>query len=133
MGVGGDTPRPIPRTDRNGKVLGYWTAEDVVQRMEADGSKSTNPEHLSALHERYLKDIAGQVGFDYARLADERSVSESMRDSRYAHRQAVPTDVSWVPAMAALLLLILRFRPEEFRLAKLFARVGRTVRPVGTR
>ncbi|HYJ20024.1 MAG TPA: vWA domain-containing protein [Burkholderiales bacterium] len=133
IGAGTEAPRPIPKTDRNGKVLGYWTAEDVVQRMEADGSKSTDPEHLSALHERYLKDIAAQVGFDYARLADERSVSESMRDPRYAHRQAVPTDVSWVPAMAALLLLIWRFRPEGPRLANLFARFGRTVRSVGTR
>jgi mxaL protein len=110
IGAGGDTPRPIPRTDRNGKALGYWKLEDMVRRVDQGGSNST--EHLSALREPYLKDIARQIGFDYARLSDLNTLSESMRDRRYAHREPVPTDFSWVPAAVALLVLTLRFRPE---------------------
>jgi mxaL protein len=112
IGAGGEALRPIPKTDRNGNAVGYWKPEDVVQRMEADGSKKASTEHLSAMREPYLKEIAKQIGFDYARLADRNTVSESMRDSRYAHREPVPTDFSWVPVAVALLLLVLRFRPQ---------------------
>jgi mxaL protein len=122
IGAGGEALRPIPKTDRNGNALGYWKPEDVVQRMEADGSKSASTEHLSALREPYLKDIAKQIDFDYARLADRNTVSESMRDSRYAHREPVPTDFSWVPATVALLLLVLRFTPQALRPLRLLAR-----------
>ncbi len=111
IGAGGYTPRPIPRTDRNGTMLGYWQLQDMVGRAGAEGSKST--EHLSALREPYLKDIARQIGFDYARLADIKTLSKSMRDGRYAHRAPVPTDFSWVPAAAALLVLVLRFIPTK--------------------
>jgi len=33
-----------------------------------------------------------------------------MRDSRFARRVPSPTDVAWIPALAALLLLAIRFR-----------------------
>ena len=72
-------------------------------------------EHLSALREPYLKTIAKQVGFEYARLARPSSVGEAMLDSRFAQRKPVPTDLYWIPAAAALILLTLRFRPD-FRL-----------------
>jgi len=122
IGAGGEALRPIPKTDRNGNAVGYWKPEDVVQRMEADGSKGPSTEHLSALRELYLKEIARQIGFDYARLADRNTVSEAMRDSRYAHREPVPTDFSWVPAAVALLLLALRFKPQALQPLRLLAR-----------
>jgi mxaL protein len=114
IGAGGDTPRPIPKTDRNGNSLGYWSARDVIQRLgePADAKASPNREHLSALREPYLKSIAQQVGFEYARLSKPASVSEAMLDSRFAHRKPVPTDLYWIPAAAALLVLAFRFRPQ---------------------
>jgi len=111
IGAGGDTPRPIPKTDRNGEAAGYWRAEDVVQRMGEAKGGDTGSEHLSSLREPYLKEIAQQVGFEYARLARPSSLSEAMRDGRFAHREPVPTDLYWLPASAALLLLAWRFRP----------------------
>lgn len=112
IGAGGDTPRPIPKTDRNGNSLGYWSAQDVVQRLgePADAKVNPNREHLSALREPYLKAIAQQVGFEYARLSKPSSVGEAMLDSRFAHRKPVPTDLYWIPSAAALLVLALRFR-----------------------
>ena len=115
IGAGGDTPRPIPKTDRNGNSLGYWSAQDVIQRLgePADAKASPNREHLSALREPYLKSMAQQVGFEYARLSKPASVSEAMLDSRFAYRKPVPTDLYWIPAAAALLILALRFRPLD--------------------
>jgi len=115
IGAGGDTPRPIPKTDRNGNSLGYWSAQDVVQRLgePADAKAGPNREHLSALREPYLKSIAQQVGFEYARLSKPASVSEAMLDSRFAYRKPVPTDLYWIPAAAALLILAFRFGPLD--------------------
>jgi mxaL protein len=112
IGVGGYTPRPIPRTDDQGKFTGYWRAEDVVQ---ADGSVdegAASREHLSALREPHLRALAQRVGFEYARLAGLASVSDAMRDPRFARARPVPIDLYWLPAAAALLLLAIRFRPD---------------------
>ena len=118
IGVGGYAPKPIPRTDDQGKVIGYWRAEDVVQvdgRAE-DGAASR--EHLSALHERHLRSLAQRVGFEYARLAGPASISDAMRDPRFARPRPVPIDLYWLPVIAALLLLAVRFRPDlRFRRA----------------
>ena len=115
IGAGGDTPLPIPRTDRNGNSLGYWSAKDVIQRLgePADEKVSPNREHLSALREPYLKAIAQQVGFEYARLSKLSSISEAMRDDRFSQRKPVPTDLYWIPSAAALLVLAFRFRPLD--------------------
>jgi mxaL protein len=120
VGVGGDTPRPIPKTDREGNPAGYWQEKEVIQRIgeRVDAGTAGNHEHLSALHEPYLQAIAQQVGFGYARLVQPSSLSEAMRDSRFARRKPVPTDLYWVPAAAALILLALRFRPDSKRTRK---------------
>lgn len=112
IGVGGYTPKPIPKTDDEGKVIGYWRAEDV---MQADGGREdggASREHLSALRERHLRTLAQQVGFEYARLAGLASISDAMRDPRFARTRSVPIDLYWLPVAAALLLLTMRFRPD---------------------
>ena len=112
IGVGGDTPRPIPRTDNQGKLIGYWRAEDVVQPDTSLGNAAPRHEHLSELHERHLRALAQQVGFEYARLAGPASISDAMRDPRFARARPVPIDLYWLPVAAALLLLVIRFRPD---------------------
>jgi mxaL protein len=111
IGVGGYTPRPIPRTDDQGRLVGYWRAEDVVQIAGSDGDAAAEREHLSALRESHLRTLAQQVGFEYARLARPESISEAMRDPRFARARPVPIDLYWLPVAAALLLLAIRFRP----------------------
>jgi len=113
VGVGGYSARPIPRTDREGNVLGYWRAEDVIQR-NVDRAAGDPPSHeqLSSLHETHLRELSQRVGFEYTRLVSPASVSEAMRDSRFAQRRPVSTDLSWVPALAALLVFTWRFMPD---------------------
>jgi mxaL protein len=123
IGVGGFTPKPIPRTDRQGMALGYWRAEDVVQSTSDASTGVASREHLSALREPHLQGVARQVGFEYARLAGSASISEAMRDPRFAERRPVATDLSWLPVTLALLVLAARFRPD-------FRRFGRPRKPV---
>lgn len=114
IGVGGDTPRPIPRTDKNNQPLGFWRAEDVVQHASGagNGASGAGREHLSSLREPHLQALARQVGFEYARLVNPTSVSDALRDPRFAERRPVATELYWLPAAAALLVLALHFRPD---------------------
>lgn len=113
LGVGGDTPRPIPKTDDEGNPLGFWRADEVIQRVIEPGAPaSASNEHLSALHESHLRALASQVGFQYRRLDAIDAVDEALRDARLAKRAAVPTNVSWLPSALALLLLAIQFAPR---------------------
>jgi mxaL protein len=115
IGVGGYALQPIPKTDREGNPAGYWRAEDVVQSQGDPGVAGASREHLSALREPHLQALARQVGFEYAHLTHPLQIAQAMRDSRFSQRRPVPTDLYWLPATAALVLLALRFRPA-FRL-----------------
>ena len=118
IGVGGYAPQPIPKTDREGNRIGYWRAEDVIQRQSESegGAAGVSREHLSGLREPHLQRIAQRVGFEYAHLVTPTTISEALRDSRFAQVRPVPTDLYWLPAGAALLILAFRFRPDWGRL-----------------
>jgi mxaL protein len=115
VGTGGDIPQPIPRTDADGRRLGYWRASQVIQIRSSDGKGIVGAEHLSELRERHLKALAGRVGFSYTRLTDFDSMGAAMRDRRFVRRAAAPADFSWLPVGAAILLLAWRFRPQRRR------------------
>ena len=113
IGAGGYSARPIPRTDREGNVLGYWRPEDVIQRnVDPAAGDKPSQEHLSSLREPHLQELAQRVGFEYARLVRPSSISEAMRDARFAQRRSVPTDLSWLGTIAALIVLVWRFFPD---------------------
>jgi len=114
MGVGGDTPRRIPKVDEEGRRIGYWRSYEVLQRFggEPNAAAGTQPrEHLSSLREGHLRQVAQEVGFEYRRLTSLQSMSDAMRDTRFARRTRQPTDIGWMAATLALLLLVIRFRP----------------------
>jgi mxaL protein len=108
IGAGGDLPQPIPHTDPDGRRIGYWHADEVVQN-DADPHSH---EELSELRQPHLQAIARQVGFGYARLSDAKALSAAMRDGRSARRAPVTTRIDWLLAAVALLLLCWRFRPD---------------------
>ena len=110
-GVGGPVPMPIPRTDAEGRPAGWWRAQDVIQRTPVAG-KPPSHEQLSELHDGHLRALAAEVGFDYATLDDASTLARLLHDPRLARRAPVPTDVSWLPAAAALALLAWHFRPD---------------------
>jgi mxaL protein len=68
-------------------------------------------EQLSEVREPHLRALAEQVGFDYTHLTNLQSIGAAMQDPRFAHRRSAPADIGWIPALAALLMLAIRFRP----------------------
>jgi hypothetical protein len=63
------------------------------------------------LRATHLQDLARQVGFDYARLDQPAALLRALRDPRFARRELVRMDLSWILASLALLLLIGHFLP----------------------
>ncbi len=118
IGVGGDVPSRIPKTDDSGIESGYWTPETVAQ--DPSLPPGTSHEHLSELRERYLQSLAAQLSLGYQRLGSESTLARTLLDRRCAHRTPAPTDLRWIPALLALLLLAWRYSP---------ARRKRQVRP----
>lgn len=102
VGVGGDAAVPIPRLDRAGRSLGVWKREEVVQRSGAGSAGSS--EELSRLDEPHLRDLATQSGLGYVRLSDA-GLTEPLAEHGVARLERVATDLRWIPAGLALLLI----------------------------
>jgi len=115
IGVGGYTPRPIPRTDADGRPMGYWHADEVVQRdPNATGRPTTvSHEQLSEIREPYLRKLARQVGFEYQHLSTIDSLREAMMTPHFAQTRRAPTDFAWVVAAMGLLALLLGYWPTQ--------------------
>lgn len=115
IGVGGYSPRPIPRTDADGRPMGYWHADEVVQRDPgATGRPATaSHEQLSEVREPYLRKLARQVGFEYQHLSTIDSVRDAMLTPRFAETRRTPTDFAWVAAALALLALLIGHWPAR--------------------
>ncbi|RZS58771.1 MxaL protein [Sphaerotilus mobilis] len=114
IGVGGDLPQRIPRHDDDGRDLGFWAAEDVVQRFGPD-TPGTAHEHLSELREPHLRALGDLLGLGYRRLSHPSDLADAMLDPALVTRAPVPTDLRWLPALLGLAVLVGRFVPEGWR------------------
>jgi mxaL protein len=120
IGVGGYTPRPIPRTDADGRPIGFWHADEVVQRdvQTAGHAAVAAHEHLSEVREPYLRHLAREVGFEYLHMNSLDSIREAMLHPLFAEQRRAPTDFAWLAAVAALVTLVFGFaRPLAARLS----------------
>jgi mxaL protein len=123
VGVGGDALTPIPKYDMDGKYLGEWQADDVPQ-MDMSGQRAgtsvpgekmvtdedevpTGVEHLSSLKEEYLQVLARDARLEYRRLVRRADMAAALRGAELRRPLLIDTDLRWIPAVAALLLLLL--------------------------
>lgn len=111
VGAGGDEPSRIPKIDPDGSRRGYWRPDEVLQSEAAIDGATPGLEHFSSVREQHLQRLAHDLHLDYTRLTDLRTLGDAMKDRRFASQRQVPTDLSWVTAALALVLLTLRFRP----------------------
>lgn len=124
IGVGGDRPSPIPKSNDDGTVTGFWTADAVLQDPSLPPGASH--EHLSELREAYLKSLGTQLGLGYQRLDSTAALTRALLDGRSAHRAPTPTDVRWLPALLAVLLLCWRHAPRRAPVSSGSVHVSRT-------
>ncbi|MFK7996852.1 MAG: vWA domain-containing protein [Granulosicoccus sp.] len=115
VGVGGETPVPIPKTDLRGQPIGFWSAEDVVQRVPA--GFSAFGEEFSKRDDERLLSLARLTQLEYVTLDSARNLTKSALQTDYAQHRPTLTDVRWIPASVALLLLLWKFIPKYSDLA----------------
>jgi mxaL protein len=75
-------------------------SSDVTQRIQS-GS-----EHLSSLHESYLQQLAAETGLGYHRLRTAADFTAALTAAPLAHSEPAATDLRWLLALVALLLVL---------------------------
>jgi mxaL protein len=113
IGVGGLPPSRIPKTNSAGTVTGYWTHEELLR---ANGELGDGHEELSERHDQHLAELAQHNGVSYEPLISATSLTQTLTQSRWAQRTVARTNLRWVPALLALLLLIWHYVPVRLRL-----------------
>ncbi len=129
IGVGGLQAVEIPKFNSKGQREGVYQMNDLPQRSSF-GESDLNPEkiegydarnapfgkaaaigseHLSALQESYLQQLAIETGLGYQRLQDEDSLPQALRQPGMALQQSVAADVRWRAALVVLGLMLLIF------------------------
>jgi mxaL protein len=67
----------------------------------------TGTEHLSSLKEDYLRVIAHESKLEYRRLTRTQDMADVLLAPPLRRPLPIDTDLRWIPAAAALLLLLL--------------------------
>lgn len=110
IGVGGNTPMAIPKTDSDGRAIGFWQANDVVQRVGLPSGSSH--EELSRRDDKHLQKLARLTNLNYLPMNTTQELVNAIVASGFSQSQQSSRDVRWVPAVLALLLLCWRFLPR---------------------
>jgi len=125
IGAGGLIPMPIPKFDHDGRPLGYWRADEVLQayNVERPGSikgeemlEPTGPvidlgatpgsEQLSELREPYLKLLAEETSLHYRRLKDFADMTAALENHDLAQQTDTRVSIAWIPALLAFICLL---------------------------
>ena len=128
IGAGSFVPMPIPKFDPDGRPLGYWRADEVLQTdtyslgrgASVEGEKmvetdeapvvslgaTPGSEHLSSLRESYLKLLAKETGLSYRRLGSPADLIAALKDHALAQQQTMSADLAWIPTLLALLCFV---------------------------
>jgi mxaL protein len=131
VGVGGEQALPIPKTDPEGRAMGFWQPNEVAQlsprsagrggsvegekmvddperggRMQPLPGAAPGSEHLSSLRAEYLQLLAVETGLRYHHLGDTDGFVQALSDPslqrpRPARRELGP----WLGAAALVLLM----------------------------
>ena len=109
VGVGGREPARIPKYDANSRFIGYWGPGEVVQQSNAANGHSR--EELSEVKEQHLTDLARWSQLSYVHLQSANALIDTIKKDNLGTKQMVPTDLRWIPAALALLILCWYFRP----------------------
>ena len=123
-GVGGLSPMRIPKLDPQGKNLGYWGTEDVMQvdtftlgrgtsvsesyagidDADIQARIAAGTEHLSALREEYLRSLARGLRLQYRRIESAGDLKAALQHADFATERTSPADLR--PLLAALAALL---------------------------
>jgi mxaL protein len=127
-GVGGKTLAPIPKYDQQGREIGVYAEEDVLQESRAGlpppgsekrpgyhpkwapfGAMPHGTEHLTSVKEEHLRAIAAQTGLAYTKLDGAEALLAAFEAAAHPREVRVAVDIRPYPAALALFLLLVLF------------------------
>lgn len=114
VGVGGDDMLPIPKTNADGVIDGFWDVNDVMHTdvfasLRGEGSSNRpRTEHLSSQKKSHLQTLADRVGFDYVSMPGRPStLVRSIRNQSESRELTIDFDMyAWLSGLALALLLL---------------------------
>lgn len=115
LGVGGTTPVPIPKLDREGRPAGFWQTTDLprqvlTQRYRQDSTPRRSGLLLSHLDQTRLRQLANETGLGYRRLTTVETLTDTLLDPGTAQPRNVATDLrpwlGWLILGLAAVVLI---------------------------
>jgi mxaL protein len=128
VGIGSDTPTPIPKMDENNKVIGYWSentyqlepgiaqVSDETRGRRDDGVATQDYErYLSVLDEKYLQELAKEIKARYIRGNSFPAVIAALKEQPPVRRDWAPMEANWLLAALAALLLVAAYVPSHPR------------------
>ncbi len=138
VGVGDLQPSPIPKSDPEGRPLGFWRADEVMQtdlRSQGRGASvrgealvdelagSAAPmlgatpglEHLSSMREGYLRLLASEQGMVFVRPQSRERLAEALMSPALARPSPVRTGGRILLAGLAFCLLLARYAAPWLR------------------
>jgi len=142
IGAGDLAAVPIPKYNERGEQTGFYAQDDVPHRSsfgqsnldpsQIEGYNARNApfgskaavgnEHLSALQESYLQNLASESGMSYARLTDLSALNQALQTPELATLKLIGVDIRWRSASFALLMLMLVYMPN-FKVTSLFKKI----------
>ncbi|RUO98513.1 VWA domain-containing protein [Hyphomicrobium sp.] len=144
VGVGGSEKIPIPKFDDEGRQIGVYSETDVPQEnrvgpppKDAETREGYNPrnapfgampatgdEQLTSVKTAHLEDLARITGLHYAELQHVGALAPPLKAATEPRLLPVNTDMSYVPAIFALALLLATYALSLVEAAP-FSRLGR--------
>lgn len=110
VGVGGQTPAPIPKLDQENTLIGYWKSEEIsILQNHSSASGNEDGYYLSTVDEANLRNLAALTKLHYHRLETPDGLKQVLLADEFADKQSVMTDIRWIFALTALVLVFVDY------------------------
>ncbi|MDX1573140.1 MAG: VWA domain-containing protein [Methylophaga sp.] len=124
VGIGGKDLLPIPKTNEQGEIEGFWEVNEVMHvdvyastrgDMAERNAQKPRTEHLSSQKKSHLETLANRVGFDFVSSPrDPQKLVDRIRDVSDTREVTIDYDLyAWLSGLA-LLLVLLVFLPYRW-------------------
>ncbi|MCX4189129.1 VWA domain-containing protein [Methylophaga sp. OBS3] len=124
VGVGGNDLLPIPKTNEQGEIEGFWDVNEVMHvdvyastrgDMAEQNQQKPRTEHLSSQRKSHLETLANRVGFDFVSSpSSPAKLVSRIRDNADTRELTVDYDLyGWLSGIA-LILVLLVFLPYRW-------------------
>lgn len=135
LGVGGETPQPVPKLNDRQEIIGYWSKEQAV--LEGNypnllayvkdlpegttapaGALDEVIEHLSALNKSLLKNTAEAAKMDFVHVQHPKQAVNAMNNIPIKQVDNGERDARWIFGLISVLLVLVAWFWHKLQLGQ---------------